>query len=750
MLPKLLAILCLVAMIGSVPAGAEETGAASAQSRSARDDRPRIGLVLSGGGARGLVHLGVLRALEDLHVPVDAIAGTSMGAIIGGLYASGMTAAEIEALIVSVDWADAFRDRPARRRLDFRRKQDDREFLVQLPLGFKARRFRIPRGLIHGQKLNQILRHQLVGVSGIESFDDLPIPFRAVATDIETGTRHVFDSGDLVAAMRASMSAPGVFAPVDIGGRLFADGGIVDNLPVDVARDMNVDVLIVVDVSAPLRTRQQLDSAFAMSDQMITVMIRRQTAAQRATLAPRDIVIEPPVRDLSATDFAAAPAARALGAEATLVHGARLAALALPPDRYDSLLARRRQREADAPRIDFVRTDTQSRRYARLVEASLGDVVGPKLDATRLEAGVSHLYGDDLYESIDYRLVRDNGRQGLEFSLRRKSWGPNYVRFGLELQDNFAGATSFDARARVLVTEVNARGGEWLSDLQIGENPKLFTELHQPLEAGSPWFAAPALLLESNNVPVIEDDRRIAEYRLHRNQIGLDVGRELGGWGELRAGWRRSDGSLRLNVGSRDDPGIPLRTAFTRNELFLRFSVDQLDSVFFPRHGASVRVEWSGSRWGFGAGDEGDFLRADWLLAGSRGRNTLLWWSSLGSTVAGPQDAVQDFFALGGLFRLSGLEPRALSGPHFAITRGIYYRRIGSGGEGFLNVPAYLGASLEVGNVWQSRDDITLRGAHVDGALFLGLDTLLGPIYLAAGLDEDGATAFYLLLGRAF
>lgn len=750
MLAKLLAILCLGAMIGSLPAGAEGVGAAPAQQLTARDDRPRVGLVLSGGGARGLVHLGVLRTLEDLHVPIDAIAGTSMGAIIGGLYASGMTVAQIEALIASVDWADAFRDRPARRQLDFRRKQDDRGYLVQLPLGFKGRRFRIPRGLIHGQKLNQILRHQLIGVAGIESFDELPIPFRAVATDIETGSRHVFDSGDLVAAMRASMSVPGVFAPVEIGGRLFADGGIVDNLPVDVARGMNVDVLIVVDVSAPLRTRQQLDSAFAMSDQMITVMIRRQTAAQRATLSPRDIVIEPPVQDLSQTDFTAAPAARAIGTEATLLHGARLASLAMPADRYLHLQARRRQREVATPRIDFVRTDVASRRYARLVQASLGTIVGPELDAARLDAGVSHLYSDDLYESIDYRLVRDDGRQGLEFSLRRKSWGPNYVRFGLELQDNFAGATSFDARARVLVTEVNSRGGEWLTDLQIGENPRLFTELHQPLEAASPWFVAPAVLFESNNVPVIEDDRRIAEYRLHRNQLGFDLGRELGSWGELRAGWRRSDGSLRLNVGSRDDPAIPLRSTFTRNELFLRFSIDELDSVYFPRRGAAVRVEWSGARRGFGAGDQGDILRADWLLAASRGRNTLLWWSSLGSTVAGPQDAVQDFFALGGLFRLSGLEPRALSGPHFAITRGVYYRRIGSGGEGFLNVPAYLGASLEVGNVWQSRGDITLRGAHVDGALFLGLDTLLGPFYLAAGLDEDGATAFYLLLGRAF
>lgn len=750
-LSKFLAILCLVAFFLPPSTGAEPA-ARPEPAGAVRPDtgRPRIGLVLSGGGARGLVHLGVLRALEDLHVPIDAIAGTSMGAVVGGLYASGLNAAQIEALIVSVDWADAFRDRPARRRLSFRRKQDDREFLVQLPLGIKGRSFRIPRGLIQGQKLNQLLRHHLSGVAGIEHFDDLPIPFRAVATDIETGARRVFDSGDLVAAMRASMSAPGVFAPVEIEGRLYADGGVVDNVPIDVARAMNVDLLIVVDVSAPLRTRQQLNSAFALSDQMITVMIRRQSAAQRATLTDRDIVIEPPVHELAATDFTAAAVARAIGAEAALQQGARLAPLSMPAERYAELVVARRVRDREPPRIDFVRVDAASRRYADLVQASLGPVVGPGLDVARVEEGVSRLYGDDLFESIDYRLVQEDGRQGLEFSLRRKSWGPNYVRFGLELQDNFAGTTSFNARARVLVTEVNARGGEWLTDLQVGENPKLFTELHQPVAAGSRWFVAPALLVESNNVPVIENDRRVAEYRLHRNQIGLDFGRELGRWGELRAGWRRSDGSLRLSVGARDDPDLPLRTAFTRNELFLRFSVDDLDSVYFPRRGTSLRVEWSGARRSLGGVDDGDLLRADWLLAGSHGRNTLMWWSTLGSTVSGPQTDVQNYFGLGGLFRLSGLEPRALSGPHYAITRGIFYRRIGAGGEGFLNVPAYLGASLELGNVWQSRKDIRLRGAHLDGALFLGLDTFLGPIYLAGGVDEDGGTAFYLLLGRAF
>ncbi len=210
--------------------------------------RPRIGLVLSGGGARGLAHVGVLKVLDEMQVPVDAIAGTSMGAVIGGLYASGMTAAEIEALVKTLDWNAAFRDRPPRKDLNLRRKQDDREFLVRFPLGLKAGSFRVPRGLVQGQKLTQILRRETISVASVDDFDRLPTRFRAIATDLETGNRRVLAGGDLTEAMRASMSAPGVFAPVELDGRLLVDGGLVENLPVDVVKEMGVDIVIAVDV----------------------------------------------------------------------------------------------------------------------------------------------------------------------------------------------------------------------------------------------------------------------------------------------------------------------------------------------------------------------------------------------------------------------------------------------------------------------------------------------------------------------
>src|SRR5277367_6233992 len=255
--------------------------------------RPRICLVLSGGGARGMAHIGVLKVLEDLKIPIDCIAGTSMGAIVGGLYASGMTARQIEVTMRSVDWQEAFHDAPPRQELAFRRKQDDRNFLVRLPLGLKHGKILLPKGFIQGQKLQETLRQLTLPFSNSTDFDSLPTPFRAVATDLLTGNAVLLDKGDLAVAMRASMSAPGVFAPAEMQGQLLVDGGLAENLPIDVARAMHADVLIVSDVSFPLQPRTALDSALSITNQMLAILVRKDSDRQRANLGSRDVLIQP-------------------------------------------------------------------------------------------------------------------------------------------------------------------------------------------------------------------------------------------------------------------------------------------------------------------------------------------------------------------------------------------------------------------------------------------------------------------------
>jgi NTE family protein len=730
-------------------------GAVSAQQPVAPDGahRPRIGLVLSGGGARGAAHIGVLKVLEENRVPVDVIAGTSMGAVVGGLYASGLSASDIERVMTSVDWQDAFRDRPARTDLNFRRKLEDQNFLVKFPLGLKGRKFRLPRGLVQGQKLTQILRGLTLPVAQIQHFDDLAIPFRAVATDLVTGDRVVLDRGDLATAMRASLSAPGVFSPVETDGRMLVDGGLSSNLPIDVAREMGVDVLIVVDCGFPLLERGKLVSVATVSNQMLAILIRHNTAEQRKTLQPSDVVIDPALGDFSSLDFTEHAKAMKLGEEAARGQAPRLAALSIPEGEFQRVVQSRAARRTGLPVVNFLRIESGSERYASAINALFGDQVGKPVNVPRLTRRVGELYGQGNLEILDYRLVQGEpvpGAEpdfGLAFTTRRNSWGPNYLRFGLSLQNDFEGNSSFNAAARGTLAEITKYGGEWLWDFQVGETPRVATEVYLPVGFRSRWFVAPHAEFQIRTLPLVNEDERIlAEYRVRTTDFGVDLGRELGNYGEIRVGAGRTIGNARVRIG---DPLLP-PTEFEADKFFGEFRYDSIDDVNFPRRGGSLTLGWQGEREAGGDSQSADLLVYDQLYAHSWGRNTAILWTSAGTRLDSDVDVVRSYFSLGGFFNMSGITPQTLIGPHFAIARGIYYRRIGEGGQGFLNVPVYVGTSLEVGNVWTARRDMSFSSARTNGSLFVGLDTLLGPVYFATGFDDGGGSAYYLFLGRTF
>jgi len=714
--------------------------------------RPRICLVLSGGGARGMAHIGVLKVLEELKIPIDCIAGTSMGAVVGGLYASGMTAAQIDTTMRSVDWQEAFRDAPPRRDLAFRRKQDDRNFLVRLPLGLKHGQILLPKGFIQGQKLQETLRQLTLPFSNSTDFDSLPTPFRAVATDLLTGNAVLMDKGDLAIAMRASISAPGVFAPVETQGRVLVDGGLAENLPIDVAREMHADVLIVSDVSFPLQSRSALNSALSISNQMLAILVRKDADRQRATLNSSDILVEPVLGPASSTDFTAVNSTIAAGENAARVMLARLDPLSVGDTAYHDYLARRASREPGLPAIKFVRVDDQSKRYEKTIMAEMQPLVGKPLDIDAVGARVTELYGLGNFETLDYALAEqgqgDDEESGLEVRARRKSWGPNYVRFGLNLEDNFQGNSRYNAATRFILTELDDLGAELVTDVQIGSDPKVASEFYQPLNAQRTWFVAPSLRVEARDLQLYNKDVEIADYRDREVEGDFDIGRTLGNWGEIRAGYHRTNGLTRVRLG---DPNLVERQ-YNDGELFVKFSYDRLDNLHFPREGQQFTFQWDANRTGLGAGTASDKVQADWLTAGSRGRNTLLFWASAGSVVAGSikATAVPDLFSLGGFFNLSGLAPTSLFGPNYAIARAIYFRKIGRGGEGFFEFPAYVGMSLELGNIWQQRGEVSLGSAHKDASLFLAFDTFLGPVYLGSGYDTAGHSAYYLFLGRTF
>ncbi|HEY3730969.1 MAG TPA: patatin-like phospholipase family protein [Steroidobacteraceae bacterium] len=707
--------------------------------------RARIGLVLSGGGARGAAHIGVLKMLDQLRVPVDVIAGTSMGAVVGGLYASGMSGEEIEHALATIDWQAAFRDRPPRTELDYRRKEEDREFLVNLPVGLQGRKLVIPKGLVQGQMLTETLRQLTLPVATIKDFDRLPTRFRAVATNLETGAKRVLGAGDLTSAMRASMSVPGLFAPVEYQGELLVDGGLADNLPVDVARAMGVDVLIVVDAGFPLQPRKSLTTLPGITNQMLSILLRKDIERDLSTLGPNDVVVKLELGDFASYDFPETMKIVDAGVSAARAVEAQLAALGVSDEDYARYQAQRHAVRSGLPKVDFITVEADSKSYQKPIEDMFSQFEGKTIEPEALKSEVGALYGRGDLEMLDYRVVQDPlGRSGLDFTARRNSWGPNYLRFGIELQDDFKGQSSFNAAGRLDFTELNSLGAESVWDVQVGTAPLLATELWLPLSNVERYFIAPHAQVESHDVAQTVNDRQVGNFRVSSVDYGIDFGREFSNWGELRVGAVESHGSSRVDLGV----SAP-RSDFSVTQYFVRFGYDSLTSANFPRSGQALVAQASIEDGG--GGEQGtDLLTIDYRAAHSWARNTVVAWVTTGSTIGGSQANVRTFFPLGGFLNLSGVPAETLSGPQFAIGRLIYLHKVGNGGEGILDVPAYVGASFEAGNIWSNRSQISLGDTRKDFSLFFGADTYIGPAYLAIGYDESGMTAFYLFLGRSF
>ncbi|HVW67730.1 MAG TPA: patatin-like phospholipase family protein [Steroidobacteraceae bacterium] len=737
------------------------------------EHRPRIGLVLSGGGARGIAHIGVLKVLEEQHIPIDAVAGTSMGAVVGGLYASGLTAREIESIMTSLNWQDAFRDRPPREDLTLRRKQEDENFLVKFPLGIKGGRFQLPKGLVQGQRLSQMLRRLTLPVARITNFDDLPTPFRALATDLETGDAVTLSSGDLTGAMRASMSVPGVFSPVERDGHLLVDGGISENLPIDIARSMGVDLLIVVDVGSPLLKRDKLNSVPVISNQMIAILVQKNTRMQLEKLQPQDIVIKPLLGDTSSFDFGNVKRVIAVGERAARAMTEQLASLAMTPKEAELYAQHRDQaRQTTPPRIDFVQVDSGSRSYSERLNSLFDDLTGKPLDPDALARRVTTLYGEGSLDTLDYQVVEENDHYGLLLDARGNSIGPNYVRFGLSLQEDFQGNSTYDAAMRFVMSEITRPGGEFVWDMQVGQTSLIATEVFLPFSEFSGWFLDPHAQVSASNVPWFGtaaptgagstgtgttkatgiSQNEIAQYRLHSYEYGIDFGKQFGNWGEIRTGIQREQGHSHLEIGDPNDPVLQAQPNqdFGVRDYFVRFSYDRLDDVNFPHSGQRSTLQWDAYRSVSGVDQVTNQVTFSYAGAISWGRDTAVFSANAGLTLDSTVNDVRLLYPLGGFLNLSGLRASSLMGPDFAIARVLLYRQIGRGGPGYFDVPTYVGVSFEDGNVWQSRQDMSFGNTHRDASIFLGMDTFLGPVYIATGFDEHGQQAFYLFLGRTF
>ena len=723
----------------------ETTPAPSTASNELR--RPTVAIVLGGGGAHAVAHLGILQELERQRVPIDLIVGTGMGGLIGGLYASGMTLAEIQDFLLDTDWPDVFDPDTRREDLSFRRKRDDEDFLIKYRVGIKDGQAQLPTALVPNEKLARLLQSTLAHTKGAKSFDQLPIPFRTVGMDLISGEEVVLAADSLDRAILATLSSPGTLPPVEIDGRPLITGSLLNNLPVDVARNWGADVIIVADIGPYVRPAEDLNSVFAIVDQVGHLLQRHNSASSLSMLRDADIVIKPAIGPAKETDFSSLDERLARGTEAVTAVAEDLSAIRLSNVQYEKLVTDRVSKRTLDPVITAIELSNDSDVDDALILAQLGQSLNAPLDKEQLDADMRKIFGIGAFSSVDFALRPQGEDEGAVLELRtvENRTGKRFWRFGISLQDDLEGNSAYTGSASLTWTQLNALGAEWRSVLRIGERQQVSTEFYQPVDKLGRYFVSVSGGFVERNVNIFSSDEIIGQSRIRELTGVLSVGRVFGNSGEFRVGILRGTGTTRANIGS----GIPT-IDFDIGGISAAATYDTFDNVYFPKQGARAGLAWVGQRQSQGSSLDVDILSGRVAAVRTWGSHSLLGGFDF-ATQLDDVPGAQNLLFTGGLFRLSGFQRDELTGRHTATGRLIYYRQIRSNPlRGLLDASLYFGASLEMGNAWQNSSDISLSNSLLAGALFVGADTFIGPVYFAGGLAEGGQSALYLFVGRPF
>jgi NTE family protein len=747
----------LLLLLGCLPLLALFGGQAMAS------ERPKIALVLSGGGAKGSAHIGVLKVLEEKRIPVDIIVGTSMGSYVAGMYAMGYSAEEVERTTLAIDWNKGYQDKVGRNELSLRKKQQNEQYQLRADIGVNGNTTQLPDGFFQGQSMASLLRFATSNLPVQKSFDDLPIPYRAVATDMETVTPYVLDHGSLAKAMQASMSIPGALKPVEWEGHILADGGSVNNMPVDVAKAMGADIVIAIDIGAKLRTREELKSGLAMIDQLTTYMTQVGTDKQKALLGPKDILLVPEFGGMGIADFALMPEGIENGEAVARRAASQLDGLSLSKADYadyrNQKLSRRAERSGQpAYFIDKVELVNKSRLSDETMIATL-KVRPDKVQTNEsLEAGIRRLYALESFDRITYQVEERNGENVLVVDASEKNWGPGYLNFQLGFSDDFQSDSNYNVGMSYTLTNVNDLGAEWLTEASLGTAKHVKTDFYTPLESSQTFYGEASLgydktqrrlFVSPDEAGFLPVDFVESEYNFFSADASL-------GWN--RQPWSRVSIGLNGKIGKIDLQNFKDATVdATAWGPYVRFEHDTLDSRYFPYEGVQwdVRAGYTRVSTDDNTGLDGDnhssgvsyhlSLIKPWSWD-RHSINLLLEGGGLDTDEVIPLD-IQD---LGGLFRLSGYQRYELSG-RYSLFGGLrYIYRVADNDFGALRAPLYLGGSIERGGVWNKGEDISLESSILAGSVYVGIESFLGPIFLGYGMAEGGNDVIYLQLGSTF
>ncbi len=728
---------------------------------------PKVCVVLSGGGARGFAHIGVLRYLEQHHIPIDCIAGTSMGAVIGGLYASGLSADEIERRVNAINLGDVALDIVDRRKLAQTLREDDENYPISGTFGLSKNGVTLPLGAIQANQFMQLLHNWTAHVPPNINFDKLPIPFRAIATDLETGNMVVFDRGPLHLAIRASMAAPGVFAPIDLDGHLLSDGGLVRNLPVDVARSMGADVVIAVNIGTPLLPRDDLKGIFNISKQMINILTEQNVNEQKKSLGPHDVLINPDLGDIGFMDFPRASEAANIGQKAAEEVAAQLAPLELSEGTYLAQVRSRANPSLHEIRIAFVDVVTTGKVPPDDIRRQLNIEVGSIYNSDEINKRIAPLINSRQYDSVTHLLIQHGDQYGVEIDATERGWGPNFVRVGLAMFTGFAGQSGFELQVGHRLPWLTDGGLEWRNDIELGTIYGINSELRQPITVREGSYLAPFVNLQQRPLYLYADNTPIAEYRMQTSRIGVDAAVPLGAYsdlGEWRSGLIATHYNLRPKLG-----GLVLQEedSFSAvgslpwvksNEYALHstFTIDQLDTAVFPRDGYRI-----GSELFFGVNqDEANSTVIDthndlrkfhqmtfastWAQSAHDSSINLGFQAGTRTESGTPIPGIG--LSLGGFQHLTAYQPDQFIGNYLLYGNATYlYRAVNFGMAG---EAAFIGTSLEVGNAANQKSEFDLANLKKSLSVFVGANSFMGPVHFGIAVAPAGEFNLFLQLGR--
>ncbi|HET7098293.1 MAG TPA: patatin-like phospholipase family protein [Casimicrobiaceae bacterium] len=595
--------------------------------------------------------------------------------------------------------------------------------------------------MIAGVSIEAFFRVMTTSAIDINDFRKLPIPFRAVATDIETGEAVVLAKGSVAQAMRASMSVPGAIAPVEIDGKLLVDGGIANNLPINEARKLCADVIIAVNISTPPLKRDEINSALTVAAQLVNFLGKQTVDEELKSIGPDDVLIQPDLGDISAGSFDRAADAIKVGETAARGMSDSLKRYSLPPEQYAMLRTLQSGERKELGTVGEIRVEGLQRSNPEVVRALVQSAPGEPVSEEKIGRDLRRIYGRGDFESLGYHLAGEAGPRALVIEPKEKSWGPDYLRFGLGLASDFQGDNQFNLLVQYRKTWLNKLGGEWLTEAQIGQNTHLYTEFYQPLTESGVWFVAPYGLIGQATRGVFQGDNKIADYLVKLIQGGLDGGLVLGTLGELRVGPVWTHVNAHVDTGSPVLPSVIETTAGLRSILY----IDALDHAWFPSSGYSLVATGYAALTSFGSALDYERVEGRATAAWSWGPHTLNFQVA-GGTDFGSNMPAYESFTLGGPLRLSGYRVNQFAGRKYGFGRIMYYNKIlplpdilGSG--------VYLGGSAEIGRMTDRFDGLPAGGTLWSGSIFLGAETFAGPAYLGFGVGGSGNWSLYLLLG---